>query len=414
MVPERLGFGIFMAPFHRLGENPTLALRRDIELIARLDELGYDEAWVGEHHSGGWEIIASPEMFLAAAGERTKRIRLGTGVVSIPYHHPFNVADRIVLLDHLTGGRAMLGVGPGQLPTDAYYLGIDPPTQRAKMDEGLGVIIRLLTEDEPITYESEWFTLREASLQLKPLQRPLPMAVASTISPAGMTAAGKHGVGVLSVGSYSEAGLQALTTQWSFCEQAAAEGGQPAPDRRNWRVVMPVHVAETKEKAIEQAEYGLLRWQNDYFAKTFGVYNADESKSGRELIERSNGVNFIVGTPDDVLESIGKLQQLSGGFGTFLLLAHEWANREDTLHSYDLIARYVMGEVQDNNTWLHRSNAWTQERKEGLIAGARGAIFKAITEHEGAAKAMAQTPPPGAHGANGAASPSPESEAAKQ
>jgi limonene 1,2-monooxygenase len=382
MLPDRLNFGIFMAPFHRVCENPTLALRRDIELITVLDELGYDEAWVGEHHSGGWETIASPELFLAAAGERTTRIRLGTGVVSIPYHHPFHVADRLVLLDHLTRGRAMLGVGPGQLPADAYYMGIEPNTQRAKMDEGLGLIIRLLTEDEPITYEGDWFTMREASLQLKPYQRPyFPIAVASTISPAGMTLAGKHGIGVLSVGSYSQEGLSALTTQWSFCEQAAQEYSQAAPDRRNWRVVMPFHLAETKEQALDEAADGLLRWQNDYFSKTFGVYNNMEFQSGRQLAEMLNGVGFIIGTPDDAIERIHKLQEISGGFGCFLGLAHEWANREQTLHSYELMARYVMPEFQDSLTWLRRSNVWTQERKEGLIGGARGAIEKAIKDH---------------------------------
>ena len=173
MVPERLDFGIFMAPFHKAGDNPTLALRRDIELIQRLDELGYDEVWAGEHHSGGWETSASPEVFLAAAGERTQRIRLGTGVVSLPYHHPFHVADRIVQLDHLTRGRAMLGVGPGALPGDAFMLNIEPTTQRPRMDEALGVIIQLLTSDEPVSYECEWFTLREGRLQLKPYQRPM-------------------------------------------------------------------------------------------------------------------------------------------------------------------------------------------------------------------------------------------------
>jgi len=184
MQPQRLDFGIFMAPFHRRGENPTLSLRRDLDFVQKLDELGYDEAWIGEHHSAGWEIIASPEVFLAAAGERTQRIRLGTGVVSVPYHNPFHTADRIVLVDHLTRGRAMLGVGPGALPSDAWMQNISPSTQRQRMDEGLGVIIRLLTEDEPVSYECEWFTLREARLQLKPVQRPMmPIAVASTLRP---------------------------------------------------------------------------------------------------------------------------------------------------------------------------------------------------------------------------------------
>src|SRR5881398_1055536 len=167
-----LRFGIFMAPFHPAGQNPTLALERDLELIVRLDELGYNEAWVGEHHSAGFEIIASPEVFIAAAAQRTRHIRLGTGVSSLPYHQPLMLADRMVLLDHLTRGRVMLGVGPGALPSDAFMMGIDPMRQREMMDEGLGVIIRLMTEDEPITYETDWFTLRDARLQLKPYQRP--------------------------------------------------------------------------------------------------------------------------------------------------------------------------------------------------------------------------------------------------
>ena len=114
-MPERMKFGVFMAPFHRVGENPTLALDRDLELIEWLDFLGFDEAYIGEHHSAGWETISSPEIFIAAAAGRTRHIRLGTGVVSLPYHHPYMVASRMVLLDHLTKGRVILGVGPGGL-----------------------------------------------------------------------------------------------------------------------------------------------------------------------------------------------------------------------------------------------------------------------------------------------------------
>ena len=170
-LPERMKFGIFMGPFHRVGENPTLALDRDLELVQWLDHLGFDEAWIGEHHSAGWETISSPEIFIAVAADRTKHIKLGTGVISIPYHHPFNVANRMVQLDHMTHGRVMLGVGPGALPGDAYMLGIDPTIQRRQMDEGFGMVLRLMTETEPITYESDWFTLREAMLQLRPLHQ---------------------------------------------------------------------------------------------------------------------------------------------------------------------------------------------------------------------------------------------------
>src|ERR671919_1649794 len=150
MAHRGMTFGIFLAPFHRIGENPTLALARDMELVEWLDHLGYDEVWVGEHHSAGWETIASPEVFIAAAAERTRRIKLGTGVVSLPYHHPYMVANRMVLLDHLTRGRAMLGVGPGALASDALMFGINPERQREMMDEALGVIIRLFESTAPL------------------------------------------------------------------------------------------------------------------------------------------------------------------------------------------------------------------------------------------------------------------------
>ncbi len=401
MVPQRLDFGIFMAPFHRAGENPTLALRRDIELIARLDALGFDEAWVGEHHSGGWEIIASPELFLAAAGERTGRIRLGTGVVSVPYHHPFNIADRIVQLDHLTRGRAMLGVGPGALPADAAFLGLDPSRQRAMMDEGLGVVLRLLTDEEPVTYESDWFRLKNAQLQLKPLQRPtMPIAVASTISPSGMTTAGKHGAGVLSVASYSADGLQALSNQWSFAESAAAEAGRAAPDRQQWRVVLPMHIAETREQAFKDVEFGLLNWNNEYFHRTLGHPAFKESTNTRQLAEEM--VSFgapVIGTPDDLIARIKQLQDVSGGFGCVLGLAHEWASPENTLKSYELIARYVMPEVQDLTSWVRRSGDWTRTNASTLIAGAGAAIIKAIAEHKDASKMLGSVRPTAAPGA---------------
>ena len=172
-LPERLKFGIFMAPFHRINENPTLALERDLELVQWLDTLGFDEVWVGEHHSAGWETISCPEIFIGIAADRTRHIKLGTGVVSLPYHHPFMVANRMVLLDHLTRGRVMLGVGPGALVTDAHMLGINPNVQRDRMDEALGIILRLFREQEPITYVSDWFELHDAVLQVPPFKSPI-------------------------------------------------------------------------------------------------------------------------------------------------------------------------------------------------------------------------------------------------
>src|SRR5437660_1719948 len=224
MAARGMKFGIFLAPFHRLGENPTLATARDMELVEWLDWLGYDEAWIGEHHSAGWEVIASPEIFIAQAAVRTRHIRLGSGVTSLPYHHPFLVAQRFVQLDHVTRGRVMLGCGPGALPSDAYMMGIDPVHLRRRMEESLDAIIGLLRCEEPVTIETDWFELREARLHLAPYSDPrFHIAVASTITPFGMVAAGQHGLGVLSIGAGLPGGPEAMASQWEVALESGAE-----------------------------------------------------------------------------------------------------------------------------------------------------------------------------------------------
>ncbi|GIU87166.1 MAG: hypothetical protein KatS3mg009_1681 [Acidimicrobiia bacterium] len=249
MRPMR--FGCFMAPFHPTGQNPTLALERDLDLIVHLDRLGFHEVWIGEHHSGGYEIIASPEVMIAVAAERTRHIRLGSGVNSLPYHHPLLLADRFVLLDHLTRGRVMLGCGPGQLTSDAHMLGIPADLQRPRMDEALDAITALL-RGETVTMQTDWFTLQDATLQLKPYSRPtLEMAVAASISPAGAKAAGRHGLGLLSVAATTRQGFDAIGTHWKTWSETAERHGHVA-DREKWRLVVPMHVAETKEQARQR------------------------------------------------------------------------------------------------------------------------------------------------------------------
>ncbi|MBV8960658.1 MAG: LLM class flavin-dependent oxidoreductase, partial [Actinobacteria bacterium] len=234
-------FGIFLAPFHPVGQNPTLALERDLELIERLDGLGFDEAWVGEHHSAGYEIIASPEVFIAAASQRTKHIKLGTGVSSLPYHHPLILADRMVLLDHITRGRVMFGVGPGALPSDAFMMGIPVDKQRERMEESLEAILALLDGSEPVTRETDWFTLKDARLQLRPYTHPrFEVAVAAQVSPAGPRLASRFGCSLLSIGATSVGGFDILGSHWTVMEERSQEFGTNV-DRRGWRLVGPMH-----------------------------------------------------------------------------------------------------------------------------------------------------------------------------
>ncbi len=345
---NRLGFGIFLAPFHRAGENPTLALQRDLALVAHLDNLGYDEAWIGEHHSAGSEIIASPEIFIATAAERTRHIKLGTGVISVGYHNPLWVAERVVLLDHLTRGRAMFGAGPGSLPTDASMIGIEQSQTRDLLEEGFDLIMQLLKSDEPVNFKNSRWELRDAHLHLRPYSEPLfDIAVAAVASPSGPRLAGKHGVGLLSLGATQAAGFDALGMHWDVMEQRAAQFGTVA-DRCKWRLVGLVHCAETREQARADVAYGIESWFR-YFQSVAGLPHMDPKGNVlNEMIDfvSDSGLGAI-GTPEDCKTQIDRLmQQSKGGFGTFLMLAHEWANTAATRRSYELIAKYVMPEFQ--------------------------------------------------------------------
>ena len=285
MLEKKMRFGAFLAPFHPLDENPTLAIERDIELVQHMDRLGYDEAWIGEHHSAGYELIASPEVFIATLAERTKHIKLGTGVSSLPYHHPLMLADRINQLDHITRGRVMFGVGPGALPSDAFMMGIEVAKQRDMMDEALDAIAALL-RGETVNMKTDWFTLNNARLQMTPYSRPsVEIAVASQVSPTGANAAGRHGAGLLSIGATSAGGFNALATNWAICEDTAKDHGKTV-DRNGWRLVGPVHIAETREKARENVRFGLEKWLYYFREVAAPAARADRRFGSRRCIDR--------------------------------------------------------------------------------------------------------------------------------
>lgn len=367
-------FGVFIAPYHMVGENPTLALERDLQLVEAVEELGYEEAWFGEHHSGGTEIIAAPELMIATAAARTKRIRLGTGVASLPYHHPFMFADRMVQLDHLTRGRLIVGVGPGALPGDAYMMGIETTRQRDMMLEGLEAVLALWRDEEPVTRETDWFTLRDARLQLRPYSRPgIEVSVAVTASPSGPVAAGKFGVGLLSIAATQRKAFDALARNWRTATETAAAHGNTL-SRAGWRLCGPMHIAETEEQARRDVEVGLTQWV-DYFQNVGAIPILGDFDPGEDIVSAVNETGVgVIGTPEMAVEQLRRLHEKSGGFGTYLLMAHEWANREATLKSYELISRYVMPRFQDSLEPLERSRDWTIFHRERLM----GNIYSAI------------------------------------
>jgi len=384
--------GVFLAPFHPLDEDPTLCIQRDLALMEHLDQLGFDEAWIGEHHSAGYEIIASPELFIAAAAERTRRIKLGTGVISLPYHHPLMVADRILQLDHMTRGRAMFGVGPGLLPTDAAMLGIPIAAQRERMAQALDVILRLV-DGETVDEQTEWYTLKSARCQLPPYTRPRPeFAVASTITPAGAKLAGRYGLGMLCVAATAMEGYDALGTNWKIARDAAREHGRTL-EPSSLRLVAPMHLAETREQALKDVEFGLQKWV-DYFARV------NPTARGSDLTELGPAQAMIrsgravIGTPQDALQQIERLRAQTGGFGCILLLAHNWANFERTRYSYELFARHVLPVVQGKSTLRERSLAHYTEHREQLLGDAGRAVRDTFDKHRADVERALRSPSP--------------------
>jgi len=381
MTDQALRSGIFLAPFHSLRENPTLALQRDMELIEHLDRLNYSEAWVGEHHSSGFEIIASPEVFIAAAAERTRHIRLGTGVVSLPYHNPFILADRMVQLDHMTRGRVMFGVGPGALVQDAYRIGIDAADQRPRMNQSLDAVVKLL-HGETVTEKTDWYELRDARLQLPCYTRPtMEMAVAVSRSPAGALAAGRHGIGMLSIGGTSPEAMKHHTNNWATYEELARANGH-VPDRRKWRLVTLFHIAETREKARQNVQHGIQDFC-DYFTNisTFPVVPAGVGDPYEYLVSSQAA---CIGTPDDAIAYIEQLLEGSGGFGAILDLAHNWADWAETKRHYELMARYVHPHFQGSRELRRSSYDYAGERHHIFFGQQKQAVQNEIDKRAAA------------------------------
>ncbi|MCE3551447.1 LLM class flavin-dependent oxidoreductase [Pseudonocardia sp. RS11V-5] len=343
----RLKFGIFLAPVHAPGVKPAVAFEQDLQLIEHLDALDYDEAWFGEHHSAGSEIYASPEILIAAAAQRTRRIKLGTGVTSISYHNPLWVADRMVMLDHLTRGRTLFGVGPGSLPTDSAMIGLNPTETRELLEENLDIILRLF-RGETVNAKTRTHELIDARLQMAPYSDPLfDIAVAAVASPTGARLAGTHGLGLLSIGATLSAdGFDALAHHWGVMEERAAAAGTTV-DRSGWRLVGPFHLAETEEQARREVAYGIEHWFRYFQHVAAFPQMAVSGDNLDEMIDFINSAGIgVIGTADQARAQVQRLVDQAGGFGTMLLMGHDWADPTATRRSFEIFARDVAPHFQ--------------------------------------------------------------------
>jgi limonene 1,2-monooxygenase len=366
-------FGCFMAPWHPVGISPTVLYQRDLEVIRRADELGFQEFWIGEHHSSGVEAIGSPELFLAAAATQTQTIKLGTAVNSLPYHNPLTLASRLTLLDHLSKGRAMMGFGPGQLSSDAHMLGIEVSRQREMMLEAAEVIVRLM-HGEVVTAKTDWFDLRDAHLQVRPYQLPtMDMVVAAVASPSGPTTAGRLGIGMINLAATAPPSFKALRDHWEICEREAAKAGVEV-SRENWRLTAIMHLAETKEQAMAECAYGFEEiWR--YLGEISVLPTSDPDKGWEQLLEEAVDEGLlIIGTPDEAIAAIRKLAEQTGGFGSFVMNLTDFAGPAARMRSVEMFAEYVIPEFRGQLDTMRRSRDWVLAAR-----GSEGTVWKTRT-----------------------------------
>ena len=357
-------FSFFMMPVHHPSENPALAFQRDISFIHLADELDLDEFMIGEHHSGGWETMPAAEMALAMAAANAHRIRLGTSVVNLPYHHPFHVAERIAFLDHLTRGRAILGIGPSNLVTDKRLFAIAQDTLYPMMKESLELIVKFLDSPDPFDHDGEFWSFREMRLQLRSYQQPrLPLAIASTSgSDDVLGLAARYDMILMS--GVGKKRPRTLAENWARFGELAANYGK-TPSRDNWRLATAMYLAESREEAWVDVRAGILR-EAEYFSK-IGLKPVYETYPGQPLSEFTaescvDMRDWVVGTSDDAIAWIEAKLAETGGFGGLMLTTHEWADTFRLKRSCELFARYVMPRFRGHTATYH--DEWERIRTE--------------------------------------------------
>ena len=356
--------GYFTTPLHPPGSDQTETLQKDLEQMVILDELGFSEAWIGEHLTAAWENIPIPDMFIAYALPLTKKIKLGTGVTCLPNHHPFTIAQRISLLDHLARGRFQWGVGSGGFPGDFEVFGFDPTTgdHRKMTQESLELIVKLWNDPKPGVYESKYwkFTVPEPvdeialRFHLKPYQKPHPpifLAGGLSGKSGTLVMAGQLGYSPMST---SVVLWPNLRSHWECVEQGASISGK-TPDRSTWRIAREVYVADSTEEARREARRGTMRRDFDYwqklmaYGKVLGDLKTDPEMPDSDVTADYLMETFaIVGSPDDVADEIRRMYEYVGGFGALLVMGHEWHHPEDRWeHSMELLAKEVMPKLAD-------------------------------------------------------------------
>jgi limonene 1,2-monooxygenase len=299
--------------------------------------------------------MPAPEMALAMAAANAHRTRLGTSVFSAPFHHPFHLAERMCFLDHLTYGRAILGVGPCSLVTDKILFNMDESRLYPMLHEAIDVIVRLLEADEPISHKGEHWQFQDMRLQLRSFQRPrLPLALPSAATRKNLELIGRHGMIWMSPAGKAGRGNQNLAERWQVVEEAAHAAGR-SPDRGNWRMVTNMYLAENANEAWDHVREGMML--ETKYLSSIGLrrlYQQHPDQTFEQFTPESiaDQRDWVIGTPDDAIAWIERKIEETGGFGGVMLTAHEWTDSQRIARSIELFARYVMPRFSGHNAGL--------------------------------------------------------------
>lgn len=348
--------GLFAMPAHPPERDLKQGFEWDLQVIRWLDELGYSEAWVGEHHTVPWEPNPAPDLLLARAFAETKRIRLGPGGFLLPFHHPAALASRLVMLDHLSEGRLNFGVAASSIPTDWATFGVTSADIRAMTRESLEIILKLWEGEAPFTYEGRFWKVQRPEPMaggiftpfLKPVQKPHPPIGVAGLSPSSDTLkwAGERGFMPMSL----NLNANYLSGHWAAV-QAGAEGAGRTANRKDWRMVREVFVADTDEEAWKLAVTGpMARMAEEYslgVVRAFGALpflkHSPDVPDSDVTVEYLARTSWLIGSPETVARKIEELHHQVGGFGSLLVLAFDFIDQPEPWHrSLELLAKDVL------------------------------------------------------------------------
>ena len=351
--------GAFLMPSHPPEQSTRAGQRQDLRELERLDSLGFEEAWIGEHFTAAWEPCPAPDLLIAQALQKTKRIRLGPLGHLLPYHNPVELAHRVAYLDHMAEGRYQLGVGISDLPTDHQLFALNGRNRQVTF-EALETMTRLWN-DGPSDFNGEFWSMGETRSELPglgyhlaPYQKPHPPLAIAGLTPgsANHKLAGEKGYIPVSLSIDPDASVTAK--HWDAVVEGAQRSGR-TPERKAWRIIRDVYVAPTDDEARDLATGGIMGrcWREFLLPVYLGLGLGSILKRDPGMSDEAVDLEYLVdnlwlvGSPQTVADRIVDLQDQTGGFGYLLVVSYDATNEfESWKRSLQLLMDEVIPEVK--------------------------------------------------------------------